>query len=80
MLSLYAGICSSAGVFIETYNRAYDSEVRMATYAIGDVQGCFAALQRLLEAIAFDPRRDRGCRDLVNRGPQFLETLRFVGT
>jgi len=52
----------------------------MADYAIGDVQGCFAELQCLLERIAFDPDRDRlwFTGDLVNRGPQSLETLRFI--
>lgn len=52
----------------------------MATYAIGDIQGCFTSLTALLNRIDFNPARDRLwlVGDLVNRGPDSLQTLRFV--
>jgi bis(5'-nucleosyl)-tetraphosphatase (symmetrical) len=52
----------------------------MARYAVGDIQGCCDELQLLLARLGFSADRDQiwFVGDLVNRGPQSLETLRFV--
>lgn len=54
----------------------------MSTWAIGDVQGCFEPLQRLLSAIDFVAGRDRVLLlgDLVNRGPDSLSVLRWASS
>jgi len=52
----------------------------MAVYAIGDVQGCFDELLKMLDLVKFDQNKDQIwlAGDLVNRGPKSAEVLRFA--
>lgn len=52
----------------------------MSIFAIGDIQGCYDELRQLLARIKFNPAEDTlwFTGDLVNRGPQSLEALRFA--
>jgi len=52
----------------------------MATYFIGDIQGCFDEFELLLEKLAFCPTSDTLylAGDLIGRGPKSLETLAFI--
>ena len=51
----------------------------MATYVVGDIQGCFEPFQHLLDKVQFNLDQDRlwSVGDLVNRGPDNLKTLRW---
>lgn len=52
----------------------------MATYAIGDLQGCFFSFKDLLKKIQFNPAHDRlwFVGDLINRGPGSLDVMRWM--
>lgn len=52
----------------------------MAVFAVGDIQGCYQDLRRLLDRVGFDAEEDNLwlTGDLVNRGPESLDVLRFV--
>lgn len=51
----------------------------LTIYAVGDIQGCLQPLKRLLDRVKFDPASDHlwSVGDVVNRGPESLESLRF---
>jgi len=52
----------------------------MTVYAVGDIQGCYKPLKKILKKVKFKPGKDTlWCvGDLVNRGPDSLKTLRFL--
>ena len=52
----------------------------MATYAIGDIQGCNQAFQKLLGEIRFDPAKDKLwiLGDSINRGPDNIGVLQWI--
>lgn len=52
----------------------------MADYIVGDIQGCFSGLKRLLRSVCFTPGKDKliAVGDLVGRGPESLATLNYL--
>jgi len=52
----------------------------MATYAIGDIQGCYQSFRKLLKKIKFDSTKDRLwlAGDMINRGPNSLAVMEFI--
>lgn len=52
----------------------------MKNFVVGDIQGCYKGLRKLLVAAGFNPKKDKlwAVGDLIARGPQSLETLEFL--
>ena len=52
----------------------------MSTYIIGDVQGCFDELQKLLSKVDYQSGQDHlwFAGDLINRGPRNVEVLDLI--
>ena len=54
----------------------------MATYIIGDIHGCYAKLNDLLEKISFNPYQDKliSVGDIINRGPNSLAVIELLSS
>tara|TARA_B100001094_G_scaffold325439_1_gene379775 strand:+ start:513 stop:1331 length:819 start_codon:yes stop_codon:yes gene_type:complete len=52
----------------------------MATYAIGDIQGCYKDFKKLLKEINFNKSEDTLwlAGDLVNRGPKSFDVIKYI--
>lgn len=52
----------------------------MTDYVVGDIQGCYSGLRRLLDKAKFNPKKDKlyAVGDLIARGPESLETLNYL--
>ncbi|URJ25208.1 symmetrical bis(5'-nucleosyl)-tetraphosphatase [Candidatus Blochmannia ocreatus (nom. nud.)] len=52
----------------------------MVNYFVGDIHGCYSSLMKILDLVNFDPNMDilHLTGDLISRGPNSLEVLRYV--
>lgn len=52
----------------------------MKNFVVGDIQGCYKGLRKLLKKAEFDPKQDKlwAVGDLIARGPQSLETMQYL--
>jgi len=58
----------------------YEKNTTGRDFAVGDIHGCFSALQKVLDGIGFDPSADRlfSVGDLVDRGPESEMALDWI--
>lgn len=60
--------------------RCIERNIAGRDFAVGDIHGHFTALQGALDAVAFDPVRDRlfSVGDMVDRGPESEQVLDWL--
>lgn len=58
----------------------YDRNTRGRDFVVGDLHGCFSALENRLKSADFDPETDRlfSVGDLVDRGPESIRVLDYL--
>ena len=60
--------------------KRYPANTAGRDFAVGDIHGHFTRLQKALDAVGFDPERDRlfSAGDLVDRGPECRDVLEWL--